>query len=102
MSSLKEALLKAGFTSSPKPQPVKKEDQVKNVNPPPKKTPHQSIRTFCEECKNILPDVELYNHRNPSIGGNWLCTDCADKNCLPDEIRKTAQSEASRRGIFKR
>lgn len=107
MSSLKEQLLKAGFKPTPKPDP-KPKPMVKKQVPPPTpvskkaKQPHQGLRNFCENCKNILPDVEYYNHRNPDVTGKWICTDCADKNWIPDEVRQTAQSEASRNGIFKR
>ncbi len=103
MSSLKDQLLKAGFKPSPKPE-TKPKLEPKKAPPPPSKPKHshQGHRTFCENCKNILPDVEFYNHRNPDVTGKWICTDCADKNWIPDEVRKTAQSEASRNGIFKR
>lgn len=111
MSSIKEQLLKAGFKPSPKPEvkpkPVVPKPAIKKYVPPApkiesKKHTHQGHRTFCENCKNILPDVEFYNHRNPDVTGKWICTDCADKNWIPDEVRQTAQSEAARNGIFKR
>ncbi|MFI5390079.1 MAG: hypothetical protein ACHQYQ_01865 [Bacteriovoracales bacterium] len=104
--SLKEQLLKAGFKQTPKPAPKPKPEAKKPAPPAPipqkPKHSHQGHRTFCENCKNILPDVEFYNHRNPDVTGKWICTDCADKNWIPDEVRTTAQSEASRNGIFKR
>ncbi|TDJ04485.1 MAG: hypothetical protein E2O68_08125 [Deltaproteobacteria bacterium] len=99
MSSLKEQLMKAGFKATEKVKVVK----PRFDNRRKKKThTHHEHRTFCENCKNILPDVEFYNHRVPEVTGKWICTDCADKNWVPDETRKTAQSEASRNRIFKR
>ncbi|RLA62828.1 MAG: hypothetical protein DRQ88_05445 [Epsilonproteobacteria bacterium] len=99
MSSLKDQLMKAGFKSTEKVK-VKK---TRFDNTRKKKThSHHGHRTFCENCKGILPDVEFYDHRVPEVTGKWICTDCADKNWVPDETRKTAQSEAARRNIFKR
>ena len=42
----------------------------------------------------ILPDVELFEHKNPAIlHAKWICVSCADKNMIPDDQRRTAQSE---------
>lgn len=96
--SLKEALLKAGLKSS------KNENERTSIRGRKIKQSesHQKTRSYCEVCCNNLPDVELYKHRNPTIDAEWICLACADKNSIDDKFRKTAQSDVSKRGMFKR
>ncbi len=99
MSSLKDALLKAGLKAS-KPE-VSKPKRPKH-NGPKKVHSHQGHRTFCEVCNRTLPDVEFYKHRNPTIKANWICVQCADTHSISDNFRTTNQSEHSRQRIFRR
>ncbi|MDH5581964.1 MAG: hypothetical protein OEY33_08645 [Bdellovibrionales bacterium] len=100
MSSLKDALLKAGLKAS-SPQVLKK-DKPKRHGPKNKVHTHQGHRTFCEVCNRTLPDVEHYNHRNPTVKANWICVQCADSHSISDNFRTTNQSEHSRQRIFRR
>ncbi len=100
MSSLKDALVKAGLKSS---KPQNDRPARSNVSGPPKKThAHQQARTYCDVCDRTLPDVEHYKHRNPTVSANWICVGCADKNEIPDSTRTTAQSDSARKGMFRR
>lgn len=98
MSSLKDALEKAGF------KPTKKE----NVRPKLKKREltvqekHQTQCNYCEVCQKTLPDVEQYKHPIAFIDAEWICLACADKNKIDDKFRTTAQSDFAKKGIFKR
>jgi AraC-like DNA-binding protein len=107
MNILKDALLKAGLKPSPepaKPSDPKLQNQRKYV--PEKKltdsVAHQKWRNFCEECQQICPDVEFYEHRNPTTEAEWICLRCADQLKIPDTCRKTAQSEAYSKRLFRR
>lgn len=100
MSSLKDALLKAGLKAS-NPE-VAKPKKEKQFQPKKKVHTHHGHRTFCEVCNRTLPDVEFYKHRNPTINANWICVQCADQHCISDDFRQTNQSEHSRQRIFRR
>lgn len=123
MSSLKDALLKAGFkpakTQNERPKatlnkappannsasrPSAPPRSHVNPNPPaPKKIhAHQASRNYCEVCDRTQPDVEQYKHRNPTVHGQWICISCADKNEIPDSTRVTAQSDMSKKKMFRR
>lgn len=101
MSSMKDALLKAGYkqTTSPKDQNAReKVSKKKNTE----EVSHQQQRNFCEECQQVYPDVELYHHRNPTTEAEWICVRCADKLKIPDTCRMTAQSDTSIKRMFRR
>ena len=99
-NSLKDALEKAGFKST---LPKKKTVQKPYPGERKKMHTHHEHRTFCEVCKRVQPDVEMYNHSIAVIKyAKWICVRCADENCINDECRQTAQSELSKRGIFRR
>ena len=98
MSSLKDALQKAGFVATKKEnerakRPKKEVSQAQT---------HQEQRNFCDHCKNLYPDVEFYSHRNRSIEAQWLCLKCADYNQILDDFRTTAQSDYSIKNVFLR
>jgi hypothetical protein len=150
MSSLRDALKKAGFTEAkvePKPEaktekkPEKKPELRKeekreerrppthhqnnqrndrrpphsqhsnqrqapaprsfvNAEPPVKKHEHHfKTRNFCDQCQKTLPDVELYEQRGRT---KWMCVLCADELMILDENRRTAQSDFSKKGMFRR
>lgn len=98
VSGLKDALKKAGFKSSRSENEREKRPrkQVKKIEQ------HQQSRNFCEVCDQYRPDVERYYHRNPTIDAQWICCQCADLHMIPDETRKTAQSDYSVKKIFRR
>jgi len=101
MGSLKEELMKAGLKSTPNP----KENNQREAVPKKKVTEsvnHQVQQNFCEECKNIYPDVELYHHRNPTTEAEWICVRCADRLKIADQFRQTAQSDTSIKKLFRR
>ena len=99
MSSLKDALLKAGLKSSKKENERQRRGKWMDVK---KSVVHQEQRNYCEVCESIQPDVEKYKHRNPVVTGEWICASCADKNMIDDKFRVTAQSDFSIRKIFRR
>jgi len=72
------------------------------VTPPPLEVLHQSVRTQCEQCSLMYPDVEKYEHTNRVISVQWLCCRCADEHMISDEFRVTFQSEYSQKGVFRR
>lgn len=97
-SSLKDALLKAGFNDPNKENKrptMRKKDKTKSQL-------HQEERNFCEVCNTVQPDVERYKHRNPLLDGEWICCKCADEHMLHDKFRVSAQSDYSRKNIFMR
>ncbi len=95
MASLKDVFIKAGIKTA------RQENERKK--PLTKKQSHQAFRNFCEHCQQICPDVELYFHKNRLLGNaQWLCIKCADDFLVPDLLRQTAQSESSRKKIFRR
>ena len=96
--SLKDALLKAGLTST---KTQNDRDSAKG-RVQKKSEKHQHTRNFCEVCEAIYPDVERYKHRNPTIDAQWICVSCADKNMIDDEFRVTHQSDMAKKGMFKR
>ncbi|MFN8370581.1 MAG: hypothetical protein U0T83_08165 [Bacteriovoracaceae bacterium] len=106
MGSLKDALLKAGLKETPKPkvENVKAHNERKAI-PKKKETEsmaHQKQRNFCEECRQIHPDVEQYFHKNPTTDAEWICIRCADRLQILDNTRQTAQSDTSIRKMFRR
>lgn len=99
MSSLKDALLKAGLKSS------KTENMRENLGPKKQRKKselHQQERNFCEVCQLIQPDVERFKHRNPTVDAEWICSACADREEILDQFRITQQSEFSRAGRYRR
>ena len=49
----------------------------------------------------ILPDVELFEHKNPAIlHAKWICVSCADKNMIPDDQRRTDKVKVQSRGLI--
>lgn len=99
MSSLKDALLKAGLKSSKNENDRQKRKNWVEVK---KSVIHQEQRNYCEVCESIQPDVERYKHRNPVIDAQWICVSCADKNMIDDKFRVTVQSDFSIKKIFRR
>lgn len=99
MSSMKDALIKAGFTPKKGENEREKRKQWDKVK---KSVIHQEQRNFCEVCESIQPDVEHYKHRNPTVDAQWICVSCADKNLIDDKFRVTAQSDFSIKKLFKR
>ncbi|MCK5883954.1 MAG: hypothetical protein KAG61_09710 [Bacteriovoracaceae bacterium] len=97
-SSLKDALLKVGFSepNQENKRPIKKKKKMTNTEA------HQEERDFCEVCKSVQPDVERYKHRNPLLDGEWVCCNCADEHMLHDKFRVSTQSNYSRKNIFMR
>jgi RNase P subunit RPR2 len=101
MGSLKDALLKAGLKETVSPKAHNQREEIAKK----KKTEavvHQEQRNYCEECQQVLPDVELYHHRNPTTEAEWICVKCADRLKIPDTCRKTAQSDTSIKRMFRR
>lgn len=99
MSSMKDALIKAGFTPKKGENEREKRKQWDKVK---KSVIHQEQRNFCEVCESIQPDVEHYKHRNPTVDAQWICVSCADKNLIDDKFRVSAQSDFSIKKLFKR
>ncbi len=104
MSSLKDALLKAGLKSTTPAAPAKKENEREKIKKKAmtEEISHQVQRDFCENCQNIYPDVEFYKHRNPTTDAEWICLKCADQLHILDKFRMTAQSNSSIKGLFRR
>ncbi len=101
MGIMKDALLKAGLkpTATPKDQNQREKVAKKQMT---EAVVHQEQRNFCEECNQVRPDVEFYQHRNPTTDAEWICVKCADKLKIPDACRKTAQSDTSVKKMFRR
>ncbi len=86
--SMKDALKKAGFKAT-------KSENERDHKPKKLETKvevHQKTRNFCEVCDLIQPDVERFQHKNPTIDAEWICSACADKEMILDEFRMTHQS----------
>jgi ribosomal protein L44E len=98
MSSLKDALMKAGLSSS-KVENVRKSKYKSDKT---KVEKHQEKRNFCEVCETTQPDVEHFKHRNSRIDAQWICVNCADKNEIHDKFRTTAQSDFNLQGRYQR
>jgi ribosomal protein L37AE/L43A len=96
--SLKDALLKAGFSST-KIQNERKPKLTKEVT---KVEKHQAKRNYCEVCDTTQPDVERFKHRNARVDAEWICVNCADKNEIHDKFRLTAQSDFALQGRYQR
>ncbi|HXH31370.1 MAG TPA: hypothetical protein VNJ01_11200 [Bacteriovoracaceae bacterium] len=101
MGILKDALLKAGLkpTVTPKEQNQREKVAKKQMT---ESVVHQEQRNFCEECNQVRPDVEFYQHRNPTTEAEWICVRCADQLKIADTCRKTAQSDTSIKKMFRR
>jgi hypothetical protein len=101
MGSLKDALLKAGLKPTTSPKEPNNRDNI-----PKKKITesiaHQVQRNFCEECTQVQPDVEFYQHQNPTTEALWICVRCADRLKIQDKFRRTAQSDTSIKKLFRR
>ena len=98
MGSLKDALLKAGLSST------KNENHRDSAKGRERKQSekHQHARNFCEQCNSTQPDVERYKHRNPTTDAEWICVACADRLMIHDQFRVTQQSDFSKRKMFRR
>lgn len=92
MSSLKDALLKAGL----KTKKIENERKHKYKKDVTKTEKHQHQRNFCEQCSGTYPDVERFKHNNYSIDAEWMCVNCADLAEIHDDCRQTYQSEFSK------
>ncbi len=102
MGSLKDALLKSGFKQSTTPKDINKRENIPPKKSVTKEVLHQVQRNYCEECEQVLPDVEQFRHRNPTTEAEWICLRCVDRLKISDECRQTAQSDTSIRGLYKR
>lgn len=110
MNALKEALMKAGFKETAKPaKPTTPKDENFRPKLPPKGNKevketivHQKQRNYCEECSQIKPDVEYYEHNNPTTEAEWICLRCADRLKIFDNCRRTAQSDTAIKKLFRR
>ncbi len=98
MSSMKDALKKAGFATAK----AENERQKKFVKEKTKTEKQQEHRNYCEVCDTTQPDVERFNHRNARIDAEWICSNCADKNEILDQFRFTNQSDSARSGRYRR
>lgn len=87
--SLKDALKKAGYTSTKS----QNEREFKRKKDEPKIEAHQRARNYCEVCDLIQPDVERFKHNNPTVDAEWICSACADKEMIHDDFRMTHQSD---------
>ena len=99
MSSLKDALLKAGLNST------KTQNMRENLGPKKERKKselHQQERNFCEVCQLIQPDVERFKHRNPTVDAEWICSACADREEILDQFRVTSQSNFSKVKRYRR
>lgn len=101
MGSLKDELMKAGLKATQKPKAANEREQIKKKQIT-EAIIHQEQRNFCEECQQVLPDVELYYHRNPTTEAEWICVKCADRLKIQDSFRQTAQSDTSIKKMFRR
>ena len=101
MGIMKDALLKAGLkgTTPPKAENEREKLSKKKIT---ETVLHQEQRNFCEECKQVHPDVELYYHNNPTSEAEWICVKCADRLKIADNCRQTAQSDTSLKKMFRR
>jgi hypothetical protein len=101
MGIMKDALLKAGIkgTVTPKAENEREKIHRKKIT---ETIIHQDQRNFCEECKQVYPDVELYYHNNPTTEAEWICVKCADRMKIADSCRQTAQSDTSIKKMFRR
>ena len=99
MSSLKDALVKAGLRPSKSENERERKTKWDKIK---KSARHQDQRNYCESCNLVQPDVERYKHRNRTVDAQWICVSCADKLLIDDQYRVTAQSDFSKRKIFKR
>lgn len=101
MSSLKDALMKAGLRETPNVKDNNKREHI-----PKKKVTesviHQGQRNFCEECQQVRPDVEYFEHRHPTSTAEWICLRCVDLLRILDTCRRTAQSDVSIRKMYRR
>lgn len=102
MNALKDALLKAGFKETQKPKQENFRPKEKKNAPVKQTITHQKQRNFCEECSQIKPDVEFYEHNLPTTEAEWICLRCADRLKVSDTFRRTAQSDTAIKKLFRR
>ena len=93
--SLKDAMSKVGLKSTKS----ENEREQKNMT---KVESHQVRRNFCEVCETTQPDVERFEHKNPRVDAEWICSNCADKQEIIDDFRVTYQSEFCKDGRYRR
>ncbi len=98
--SLADAFKKAGLKSSEPDRKVSRGEKTRSKKG--EKIHDHHHRSECGECRKNAPDVERYEHRNRSVDAQWLCVVCADRFQISDDFRKTAQSDFSRRNMFRR
>jgi len=96
---MKDALMKAGLRPSKGENERNRKTKWDKIK---KSARHQDQRNYCESCNLVQPDVERYKHRNRTVDAEWICVSCADKLLIDDQYRITAQSDFSKRQIFKR
>jgi hypothetical protein len=101
MKSLKDQLLQAGLRATQSPKAPNEREQIKKKQIT-EAVIHQEQRNYCEECRQVFPDVELYYHRNPTTEAEWICVKCADRLKIDDRFRQTAQSDTSIKKMFRR
>ena len=99
MSSIKDALMKAGFRPTKKENERERRPKFEQVQ---KSVIHQEQRNYCESCQMVHPDVEHYKHRNPTVEAEWICVACADRHMISDEFRVSNQSDFAKRNLFRR
>jgi hypothetical protein len=99
MSSIKDALMKAGFRPTKKENERERRPKFEQVQ---KSVIHQEQRNYCESCHMVQPDVEHYKHRNPTVEAAWICVACADKHMISDDFRVSNQSDFAKRSLFRR
>jgi len=92
MSSLKDALMKAGYKAKQQENERVKVEAIKDKEVK-QAVKHQEKRNFCEKCEGTYPDVEKFEHRNYSIDAKWMCVNCADIAQIHDDCRVTNQSD---------
>lgn len=95
---MKEALKDAGLNST-MTENMRDSAKGRDRNQTEK---HQHSRNFCEVCELIMPDVERFKHKNPTVDAEWICVGCADKNNILDEFRLTNQSDFAKQKKYRR
>lgn len=96
--SMKDALKDAGLNST-KTENMRDSAKGRDRKQSEK---HQHTRNFCEVCELIMPDVERFKHKNPTVDAEWICIGCADKNNIMDDTRMTHQSDFAKQSKYRR